>query len=65
MTGIVYTRVLEYKSIICGEQNMLMKKIVKWAMLVPVKIVEWIMWPVAKVHAWLHQFAEWLRKTMK
>ena len=63
MVGILYVRLLDYQNNLYGEQNMIIKKIVKWSMLVPVKIVEWIIWPVAKVHAWLCKFADWL--TMK
>ena len=42
----------------------MMKKIVKWVMLVPIKIVEWIIWPVAKVHSWLRKLSDWLHDVM-
>ena len=63
MLGIMYAKVLACQNNLYGEQNMIMKKIAKWSMLVPIKIVEWITWPVAKVHAWLYKLADWL--TMK
>jgi hypothetical protein len=42
----------------------MMKKIVKWVMLVPIKIVEWTIWPIAKVHSWLRQLVNWLHDVM-
>ena len=63
MIGMLYVRLLEYENKFYGEYDM-MKKIMKWVMLVPIKIVEWIIWPIAKVHSWLRKLADWLHDVM-
>jgi hypothetical protein len=42
----------------------MVKKISKWAMVIPIKIVVWIMWPVAKVHDLLKRLSSWLQKKL-
>mgnify|MGYP003150860061 FL=1 len=63
MTGMLYVRFIEHENKFYGEYVM-MKKIVKWVMLVPIKIVEWTIWPIAKVHSWLRKLVNWLHDVM-
>tara|TARA_R110002012_G_scaffold285216_1_gene476235 strand:+ start:196 stop:390 length:195 start_codon:yes stop_codon:yes gene_type:complete len=63
MVGMLYVRLLESQNKFYGEYDMV-KKVMKWVMLVPIKIVEWIMWPIAKVHSWLRQLSDWLHDVM-
>lgn len=39
----------------------MIKKIIKWVMLIPVKIVEWAMWPIAQIHIQLTHLSKWLK----
>ena len=39
----------------------MIKKISKWAVVIPLKIVEWVVWPVAKVHQLLKRLSSWLQ----
>jgi hypothetical protein len=63
MVGMVYVRVLEMSSQSYGEDYMV-KKIVTWIMMIPIKVVEWAMWPVAKAHQQLKKLSAWLHKQM-
>ena len=56
-----------------GDQNMghnysseeiMVKKISKWVVVIPIKIVEWAIWPIAKVHELLKRLAIWLNKKL-
>ena len=42
----------------------MVKKISKWAMVIPIKIVVWVMWPVAKAHDLLKRLSSWLQKKL-
>ena len=42
----------------------MVKKISKWAMVIPIKIVVWVMWPVAKAHELLKRLSSWLQKKL-
>lgn len=42
----------------------MIKKIVKWAMVIPIKVVEWAIWPVAKVHELLKRLSSWLQEKL-
>jgi len=63
MMGMVYVRVLEMSSQSYGEDYMV-KKIVTWIMMIPIKVVEWAMWPVAKAHQQLKKLSAWLHEQM-
>ena len=34
------------------------KKVMMWAVIVPMRIVEWMLWPVAKAHSWLRKYCD-------
>jgi|TARA_R100000315_G_C5223228_1_gene134763 hypothetical protein len=63
MVGVFYVRVLEMSSYSYGDDYMV-KKIVKWVMMIPIKVVEWVMWPVAKAHQQLKKLSAWLHEKM-
>ncbi len=46
-----------------GEDYMV-KKIVTWIMMIPIKVVEWAIWPVAKAHQQLKKLSAWLHEQM-
>ena len=63
MVGVFYVRVLEMSSYSYGDDYMV-KKIVTWIMMIPIKVVEWAMWPVAKAHQQLKKLSAWLHEKM-
>tara|TARA_R100000306_G_scaffold60816_2_gene61922 strand:+ start:193 stop:366 length:174 start_codon:yes stop_codon:yes gene_type:complete len=48
---------MKYQNNFYGEQDMV-KKTVKWVVIVVVRMAEWFLWPVAKAHSWLRKFAD-------
>jgi len=53
---MLYVRLLQYNKFY-GEYDM-GKKVVMWAVIVPMRIVEWMLWPVAKAHSWLRKYCD-------
>ncbi len=39
----------------------MIKKISKWAVIIPIEVVGWVMWPVAKAHKLLKQLLDWIK----
>jgi hypothetical protein len=42
----------------------MIKNIITWVMLIPIKIVEWVIWPTAKVHELLKRLSNWLQEKL-
>ena len=56
---MLYVILMKYQNNFYGEQDMV-KKIVKWVVIVDVRMADWFLWPVAKAHSGLRKFADTL-----
>jgi hypothetical protein len=42
----------------------MIKNIITWVMIIPIKIAEWVIWPITKVHELLKRLSNWLQEKL-